>query len=154
MRITCRHEFNCPPAELWPYLEEPGKIRLWMKGVEENVATSDGPTRPGSTFRMSIREGRRLVIYEGEITAYNPNRLLGLRLRGGCLRPDSIMHVEYRLTDLGERTQLDYVCEVDVRGAYRVFAFLFGWTAKLQIRSFFRRLGRLVEPPAAATRYT
>ena len=91
METTSTTIIDCSPEHLWPWIEEPDKQKQWMKGLLENVDTSDGPTRVGSTFRMTIQEGRRVTEYDGEVTNYDPYRHLGVRFWGaahGDLRAD------------------------------------------------------------------
>lgn len=67
MRVEHRTEIACSPEQLWPYLEEPDKQKLWMKGVLSNESTSPGPTQVGSTSVMKIKEGGKVAAYNIEV---------------------------------------------------------------------------------------
>jgi len=144
---TIRHtiEIDRPPADVWPWLEEPEKQKQWMKGLLSNEPLEDA-RGPGSRFRMRIKEGRRESGYEGEVVAREPERRLAVKLEGGCFPKDMAMHVDYRLTDLGGRTRLDYECGAEVPGFWmRLMAGLFKVFGKMQAKSFLRELKRRVE---------
>jgi uncharacterized protein YndB with AHSA1/START domain len=146
MPIQLREEFHCSPEVLWRHLEEPELQKLWMKGLLSNRATSPAPTRVGSTFEMEIQEGRKASIYKGTMTAWEPPRRMALTMEGGCFGKAK-MAVSYRLEALGpSTTALDYSCGLENPGALmRFFMLLFGWMAKMQARSFFKTLRKLVE---------
>jgi carbon monoxide dehydrogenase subunit G len=142
-------EVACAPAHLWKFIYEPERQKLWMKGMLENRPTSEGPTRVGSTFHMRIKEGTKSADYDGEVTAYDPPKHLGIRFWGGTFPKGMKMRADYRLTDLGGRTRLDYVAEVDSEKKppflMRLLMPLFLLFGKLQLRSFMKTLKRLAE---------
>ena len=153
METTYTAIIDCSPEQLWPWIEEPDKQKQWMKGLLENVPTSDGPTRVGSTFRMTIQEGRRVAEYDGEITNYDPHRHLGVRFWGEALKGVE-MAADYKLQNLGTRTRLDYVATVDTSGAgffVRLMMPLFKLFSTMQLKSFMKTLKRLAEAEAAQT---
>ena len=142
---------DCPHEQLWPWLEESDKQKQWMKGLLDNVSTSEGSTRVGSTFRMTIREGRRVAAYEGEITNYAPYRRLSVRMWGEALRGVEIA-ADYQLQDLGGRTRLDYVATADVSGAgvfTKLMLPLFKLFSIVQLKGFMKTLKRLAEAETA-----
>ena len=153
MRIAVTELFTCAPETLWAHIEEPEKQKLWMKGLLANEPTSPGPRGVGSTFRMLIQEGRKPAEYQGEVTAYDKPHRMEVVLGGGCLPKTMQMRVEYRLTQQGPQTRLDYVCNAEMPKAgllmklMSVFIRLFG---KMQLRGFMRALRKQVEKPTRA----
>ncbi len=147
---------DSPPEQLWRWLEEPDRQKQWMKGLLENVSTSEGPTRVGSTFHLTIQEGRRVAEYDGEITNYDPYRHLGVRFWGEALRGIE-MSADYKLQNLGLRTRLDYIATTDSSEAsplMKLLLPLFKVFGALQIKSFLKTLKHLAEaertqPPVA-----
>ncbi len=142
---------DCTPEQLWPWLEEPDKQKQWMKGLLENVSTSEGPTRVGSTFRMTIREGRRVGEYEGEVTNYDLHRRLSIKFWGEMLRGVEI-DVDYQLQHLGDRTRLDYLSTADPSGAgffIKLMMPLYKIFGLVQLKSFMKTLKHLAEAEAA-----
>ena len=142
---------DCTPEQLWPWLEEPDKQKQWMKGLLENVSTSEEPTRVGSTFRMTIQEGRRVAEYEGEVTNYDLHRHLGIKFWGEMLRGVEI-YVDYQLQDLGDRTRLDYLSTADTSEAdffIKLMMPLYKIFGMAQLKRFMKTLKRLAEAEAA-----
>jgi hypothetical protein len=148
MNINHTAWFDCPALRLWPFLDEPERQKLWLKGLLSNELTSAGPVRAGSTFHMRIKEGRKVGEYDGEITAHEPPRHLGLRFWGGGLK-GLVMQVDYRLSEEGGRTRLDYAAKFEGRCGLllRLLLPLLRLFGKMQLRSFFKTLKRLAEAP-------
>ena len=150
MKVEYTTEINCPPAKLWPWLEEPEKQKQWMKGLLENVPTSEGPTRVGSTFKMKIKEGGRVSEYDGEITGYEKNRHLAVKMWGPAMK-GMVVFVDYKLHDVSGRTRLDYVSTVDTSKASPFLKFLmplFKLFGKMQLKGFMKTLKKLAESDA------
>ena len=153
MKTTYTTIIDCPPERLWRWIEEPEKQKQWMKGLLENVDTSDGPTRVGSTFRMTIQEGRRVADYDGEITNYDPYRRLGVRFWGAALHGVE-MAADYKLQNLGARTRLDYIATADASEAgffMRLMMPFFKLFGAVQVRRFMKTLKHLAEAEAEQT---
>jgi hypothetical protein len=153
MRIATTTLFNCARERLWPFLVEPELQKQWMKGLLENVPTSEGPQRPGSTFRMKIQEGRKAADYRGEVLAHDPPAHLAIRFWGGCFPQGLVMRVDYRLSAQDGQTRLDYAAEPEAGrlGLFlRLMMPLFQLFGKMQLRGFLKTLKRLAEAPAQA----
>jgi hypothetical protein len=148
MHIDYRIELRCTQEQLWPYLDEPEKLKLWVTTLVDAGSTSKLPRAVGATFEMHVREGRRVARYDGRINSYDPPRHLGVSFWGGFLPPSAVIQVDYRTADLGNRTRLEYSSELDTSSLSgptklalpiaRIFTFF-------QIRYFFRNLKRIVE---------
>jgi carbon monoxide dehydrogenase subunit G len=152
MRIEATAEFKCTPEELWPYLEQPEKIVLWMKGVEGLVADQPGPTRVGSTAKMRIREGGKVQVYDERITGWDPPHHLALVMSGGGFPAGMEMNVAYTMTRAGAGTRMDYLCEAELKGLYKLFGPVGTAMARKQLKGFFQTLRGLVENRPSETR--
>jgi uncharacterized protein YndB with AHSA1/START domain len=144
MRYVYPLEIAAPAEKVFDLIHDPEKHRLWLQGVEETRYIGDhDPDRPvGARFLQKIREGGRVKEYDGEVTAFDRPRHLGIRLSS---RQFSVQ-VDYRLTPLGQGTRLDYTADISVSGWFcRVMAFLFGWLAKGILRKQMRALKSLAE---------
>lgn len=147
---------ECTPGQLWPWLEEPDRQKQWMKGLLDHVRTSEKPLGVGSTFRLTIQEGRRAAVYEGEITNYDPHRRLSVKLWGEALRGVEV-YTDYQLQDLGGRTRLDYVSRTDASGAgffTKRLLPLFKVFGAASLRRFMKTLQHLAEAEAAQAQAT
>jgi carbon monoxide dehydrogenase subunit G len=148
MRIPYSIEIDCPPELLWTYLEDPAKLPLWMKGLVSFEPEGDGPRGPGSVATMRIKEGGKVSEYQSRLTAREPFEHLALVLTGKSFGKTQI-NVDYRLTDLGGKTRLDYLCTCESAGFFmRIMVALFSTLMKKQLVRFMKTLKGLAETEA------
>ena len=146
MRMRQTIEIGCPPEHVWPYLEDTEKAKLWMKDVVYDVPTNEARTGLGATFRMSIKEGRKVQSYDGEIIAYEPNRIMGIRMAGGCFSENMSMTVYYRLEEIADgRTRLEYEGSGDLPGLWKLLGPLLMLFGRMKCRSYLRALKDVAE---------
>ena len=146
-------EFQASRDAIWPWLEEPEKIQLWMQGVVDDRPTSAPPTRVGSTFEMDIKEGRKITTYAGVITAFDKPAHMGVRLTGGCGKQPMTMDVDYLIRDLGGgRSRIDYRCQMLTPNKllFKLMTPLMKLFGRMMIRKFMRNLRAHVEAAATA----
>ncbi len=110
MKSTYTTTIQAPVEVVFNFIDDPEKTKLW---IEELVSTEypDGLNRDqpvGTKFKQQIREGGKVQTYDGEVTAYEKPRLLGIKLGSEVFQ----VSVTYRLTPVETGTQLDY--EVDL----------------------------------------
>ncbi len=149
MNVHFTSEIACPPALLWSFLEDPAKQKRWMKGLESVEREGDGPIGVGSVATLRIREGGRLAEYRSRVVEREPDTRLAVVVAGKSFGKAE-MRIDYRLTDLGGRTLLDYTCAFAGGGfLMKVMMTLFGWFMKKQLTSFMGTLKRLAEAEAA-----
>ncbi len=114
MQIKTAIEIEAPIGVVWPLLDADENLKLWMPDVVETTypeGKSEG-NPVGTRFVQRIREGGRISTYQGEVTAYEPHRLLGVRL--GDER-NFVTDVTYRLSEQGNATRLDYDCQIRLK---------------------------------------
>ena len=110
MRQTRRLRVNAPPAKVWELIDDDSKLPLWMPHI---IATRYPDGKPhdmpvGTRFIQEMREGDKVSTYEGEVTEYQPGRLLGV-----LLRPQAFaIHVVYHVQGDDDWTLLEYGCDV------------------------------------------
>jgi uncharacterized protein YndB with AHSA1/START domain len=106
MRMTYTQEIAAPIDRVFDLIQDPDKHKLWLKGVEETryVEPYDPANPVGTKFKQSIREGGRVKVYDGEVTAFARPKHLGIRL----FSPQFSVAVDYRLTPVAGGTRLDY----------------------------------------------
>lgn len=151
MRIDYRMDVRCTPRQLWSFLDDAEKQKLWLTTLVEFVPTSALPRAAGTTFDLRVREGRRVAHYEGRINAYEPPRHLGVSFWGGFFRPGVVMHVDYRIAEFQEHCRLEYYAEIDfgrLRGPIKLAIPLARVFTFFQLRYFMRNLKRLAEAAA------
>jgi len=151
MHIEHRAEIRCTPWQLWPFLDDPQRQKLWLTTLIDVVPTSHSPRSVGTTFDMRVREGRRIARYEGRLDAYDPPRHLGVSFWGGAFAPGMLMKVDYRVADLGSSSRLEYYAEIDtrsLRGPIKIAIPIARLFTFFQLRYFMRNLKRLAEATA------
>jgi carbon monoxide dehydrogenase subunit G len=148
MRIPYSIEIDCPPELLWTYLEDPAKLPLWMKGLVSFEPQGEGPPGPGSVAILRIKEGGKVSEYHSTLTAREPFEHLAIVMTGKNLGKSQI-NVDYRLTDLGGKTRLDYLCTCGSAGFFmRIMVALFSFLMKKQLAGFMKTLKGLAETEA------
>lgn len=151
MAITFQVDIEAPLEQVWALLDDETRLPLWMPEVMETVYPEDRDrsTPVGTTFRQKLKEGGRIKEYEGEVTAYEAPRMLGIRIGDGRFFVD----VTYALSPIGTGTRLDYRAEVVVETLLaRIMGFLFRPLTMRILRRHMVNLKRVAEDAAAAER--
>ena len=81
MRITFENEIAAPVPVVWSCLDDDTTLPLWMPEVVE-ISYPEGQKCEdpvGAAFRQTLKEGGREKTYDGLVTAYEPERQLGVR---------------------------------------------------------------------------
>ena len=150
MRIARVVDIDAPVERVWPLIAEDRNIGLWMPDVLETTYPDGKPQGDpvGARFEQRIREGGRVGTYQGEVTAYAPQRLLGVRLQDqGNFATD----VVYRLSRQGAGTRLDYTCDVVLKSRLARIMMVIGLPMTWHIvRRHVRNLKRVAEAGEAA----
>ena len=101
---------NAKPDRVWELIDDDSKLPLWMPSVVStrypNGRRQGNPI--GTRFVQEMREGKRVVSYEGEVTEYEPGRTLGIALWPAPF----VVHVIYCISADGVGSRLDYRAEV------------------------------------------
>jgi uncharacterized protein YndB with AHSA1/START domain len=147
MELKDAIEIERPPEQVWEWLSDFDKKKLWMKGLLEETWTEGVPGVKGSRFEVKIKEGPGVSVYEGTVVDAVKPRRFRTTMSGGCGKEQMTMEIEYRLVDRGGRTTVEYACEpkMKVGGFVKLLMPLFTWFAKKQAKSFHRNLKKLAE---------
>ena len=144
MKVTHVISISAPPQIVWTYLENPDKMKLWMAGMVDSVRTNPGELAKGATFRMRVREGSRVAVYDGEVVELERPSMMRISLRGGSFG-SMPMIVDYRLCASDRGVRLEFEQCVQLTGMYRVMTPLFNFFGRIQIRRFMQTLKSLAE---------
>ncbi|TWT58299.1 Polyketide cyclase / dehydrase and lipid transport [Thalassoglobus neptunius] len=98
----------------------------WSRVVVEDEVIDETPEIIGSTFRTVTQEGGNRMVFQGEITAYDPPKFHAIHLTGELFDIDA----EYQFEYLGAKTRVTQLSTVTPKGFLKVFFFLFGWLMK------------------------
>jgi hypothetical protein len=125
-------------------VDDDQKTKLWMDGLEETIYP-DGLDREnpvGARFRQRIKEGGRVAEYDGQVTAYDKPRHLGVRIGSSAFT----MEVDYRFTETGDSTRLDYSAKMLYANWFsRLMGSLFGWFTRRILNNQMTKLKGLAE---------
>ena len=109
-------EINASPERVFPWIDDPERLRAWLPSLVENEILQETDNKIGSSFRQVYLERGRRMEMRGVVTAYEPNRRLACQIRGDAFD----LNVDYRLDDLGGRTRLTQDSEVRMKGIFKV----------------------------------
>jgi len=125
MRVQKSVTVAATPDLCWQVLTTREHQKRWLPEVVDHIP--DDPARKdgvGATSTLKIQEGKRIVDYRETITAWEPGRVLAIRLSGGSLGSMS-MDVTYRFVPEAKGTRLDYEAQMETKGLFILLAPLF-----------------------------
>jgi uncharacterized protein YndB with AHSA1/START domain len=135
-------DLAAPPARIWALLTDPAQVARWITELVSDEPVTPPPVGVGTTTRMKIREGARIVEYTTEILAFTPDRELELEMRGGSLGAEP-MRVSYQLSEQAGGTRLVYRSTWRPRGV--LLWLLLPLIVVMGRRNLRRSLGRLAD---------
>ena len=96
MKNICTIEIEAPISKVFDFINDETKHKLWLEGLEETIREPgyDRKNPLGSKFKQKIREGKKIEVYDGEVTAYDRPKHLGARVYNKAFS----VQVDYRLT--------------------------------------------------------
>jgi len=107
-------EINATPEQIWPWLNEPGKLKQWVSWLVE-VRDGEGQSAGVGAKRVWVMKdennGGMLMEIDGTTTEYAPPRRLSLQLSSSGAFDG---RESYELSDLGNGHT-----RVDIDGRYR-----------------------------------
>lgn len=114
MRINLSDQIAAPPARVFAALHDEAEMPRWMDGLEriEYPAGKPAGNPLGARFRARVRQSGLTQDFDGEITAFEADRRLGIRLAGSQLSIAS----DFRLAEAAGGTRLDYTADVEPAG--------------------------------------
>ena len=102
MKIESTIEIACSPEEVFKWIDDPDKAKMWQKDVKSEEILFKTPEKIGTTFKEEIEEdGNRLIIH-GEIKDYIQNQLISFHL-------NSKIHTVYVTYSLDGKSKLTKV---------------------------------------------
>jgi uncharacterized protein YndB with AHSA1/START domain len=144
MSLTFAMDVNAPVEKVFDCVDDDQKLKIWVKGLEETIYPSGkNPNDPvGTKFVQKIREGRRVQQYDGEVIAYRKPEHIAVTISNAYFSAD----VDYRFTDVVNKTHLDYSCDIHCKSRFfKIVLLLFGWLNKLILKRQMKRLKALAE---------
>ena len=135
--------FDRPVEEVFSYVDNDDKIKLWIGGLLETKRTTSGTPGVGSRFHQKLQIGKRVMELDGELLEYQKNR----RVRVKMNFDQGEMNVTYNFKESGGCTELAYTCDSQYRSFfYRLLSPLIKRMAQQKLREDFARLHGLLQP--------
>ena len=156
MEIRFDMHIDAPQSVVWSFLDDDEKLPLWMTEIVE-TSFPEGRDREnpvGTRFRQKIREGGRVRDYDGEVTVYRPEQLLGIRMGDQKFSVDVLYRLARAQPDgpaqsASEGTRLDYRATVTTYSTFaKIMGFLFRPLTRNILRRHMRNLKRISEVAA------
>ncbi len=131
-----------PPERVFKLLTEPEQIKRWADGVESIEYTEGSPRQAGARFKQRIKEGSKIVEYDGEVVAYEPPRRHTTRLAN----PQFTMVIDHHLSAEGGGTRVEQQVDMTAHSALgRLLGFVFCWFTKGISRKQLAKVKELAE---------
>ena len=140
-QLTTTVEIAAGADVVFRWLIEPDRLARWIRGFESSEALTEGGARLGARSRDTLREGGRSLVAETEIVAFEPDRLMKVRIEAGGMHSLDT----YRLAPRGSGTELTYTSDVQLTGGMRLMTPLIGRQLRARAERDLATLKREVE---------
>ena len=109
MRISASIDINQRPEDIFPWIANPDKARLWQKNVKGGRVTKKTNEVVGTTFQETVEEGGKTLDMKGEITKYQENKLMAFHLESKM----HVVDVNYTIEESGGISK--FAMDADIR---------------------------------------
>jgi hypothetical protein len=144
MKNISKIDIKAPIGKVFDFINDETKHKLWLDGLEETIREPgyDRKNPLGSKFKQRIREGKKIEVYDGEVTAYERPKHLGARVHNKAFS----VQVDYYLKHVKKVTHLEFVSEVTFHNlAFKMLAGLSGSIMKTVIEKQMKAVKALIE---------
>jgi uncharacterized protein YndB with AHSA1/START domain len=137
-------DIEAPIGKVFDFINDDTKHKLWLEGLEETIREPgyDRKHPVGSKFKQRIREGKKIEVYDGEVTAFERPKHLGARVYNKAFS----VQIDYRLTHTKKITHLEFSSEVTFHNlAFKMLAGLSGSIMRAVIEKQMKAVKKLIE---------
>ena len=118
MKISYNLDISGHAEEVFHWLDDPERARIWMSSVSSYELLSKPSGMVGTTFREIVEEDGRRTEMRGVIMGYMPNQSISFHLEGKFNAVD----VEYRFEEVENRTRLTLDSDIRFKSLMRVLS--------------------------------
>ena len=133
-------------AEVAAFVAAPDNDPIWIGGVVESNALSEGPISPGSKVKRVAKFLGKRMDYVTEVVEYDPLSLLAMRTESGPLP----MTIRYQFEEVPGGTLIRVHVQGEPGGFYKLTGPLLNLAVKRSLGKDLARLKRLLEARAGA----
>ncbi|WP_221563570.1 SRPBCC family protein [Alkalihalobacillus sp. TS-13] len=148
--FTYSIDIHAPKEIVFDCINDNEKQKIWMEGLQETYyAGLYDPENPvGTKFKQKIKEGGRVVEYDGEVIAYDRPDLIAVKIGNQSFA----VNANYELNETLQGTRLDYRAEMGTANTFtKIMGFMFGWLTKRILHKQMTSLKKLAESEAKVT---
>jgi uncharacterized protein YndB with AHSA1/START domain len=140
MEIVCPLTIDAPADLVFCWITRRDRIVQWLPNLMDNRITHDTAGRVGTRLHQVYREKWRRYEIPVEVTAWEPDRRLAIRLQ--TKKQDTT--VDYRIHPHGAGSRLVVETRIRFRGIMKLIAFFSGESIRdRSVRRYEQQLGRL-----------
>lgn len=132
-----------PVGDVWKYMIDISNMPQWEDSRAEWKQTSEGPIRPGTTFRSSVRFLGREVTFDLRVTDLDPGRKFAFEAFNGFGKGTKMSYLMEPVE--GDKTRLSRVAEVQLHGLSKVLRPLLASIARRAGELEARNVKRIME---------
>jgi hypothetical protein len=111
MNVKCIVEIGAPADLIFACVDEPDKIEKWVEGIVDHkyTAARNEANPVGTPFHQRLKQGKRVLEFDGQIIAWEKPTHFGLRIPTKSYSTDAHFHI----SPVGQRSsRLEYTLEV------------------------------------------
>lgn len=129
------------PGQVFPFLVEPDRLKQWMSGLVDSKALTEGGPRVGARSQETVEEDGRRVVVLTEITQYEVNRTLAVKLENDMFDAVSCYDLEVHAAG----THVKHRFEAKYKGMMRFMAVMIGGMVQKKLEGDMQRLKQAAE---------
>jgi uncharacterized protein YndB with AHSA1/START domain len=114
MTLRDKVQIKTPPERVWPFIEDPERMKLWNPKIRKVTPISWGDRDRGFRYRITYFMGKKESEFSAEIVEYRKPERLVIRLTEGRLPWGGYVNEVYELSGDKDGTLLEQRIEIDV----------------------------------------
>ena len=151
MTLRDKVQINRPPERVWPFVEDPERMKLWNPKIQKITPISWGDRDIGFTYRITYVMGKKASEFLAEVVEYRKPEKLVIRLTEGKLAWGGYVSEVYELSRTKDGTLLEQRIEIPNSGINIFLRLLIAFVLRfgsLTGRKYLERLKELAEAPS------
>jgi len=151
MTLRDRVQIKSPPETVWPFVEDPERMKLWNPKIQTVTPISWGDRDIGFRYRITYVMGKKENDFLAEIVEYRKPEKLVIRLTEGRLPWGGYVSEAYELSRTKDGTLLEQSIEIPNSGINIFLRWLIAFIVRFGSptgKKYLERLKELAEAPS------